>query len=210
MKEKSQIIIVIFLILIMAKFLWPFEHDDPLNISEQQIERWQKGICYLNFNNQVETSGFFVSKDGMIATVYHLLRGWNIFTVNFPVYVYCPDKEVRKARVLEFSQKADLLLLQVDYKPQTWFDEFIQPEVNQQCIALGFPYGWFAAREGRIIFHPRHSIMGINIIAIPGSSGSVVLSEDGKVLGMITKKYALTAIVTGTAIKGTIKKVIQK
>jgi len=53
---------------------------------------------------------------------------------------------------------------------------------------MGFPYGWRAPIEARMITHNRINLLGVDKEPLAGASGSVILSEEGKYMGMVTKK----------------------
>jgi len=171
--------------------------------SQDKISEWQEAIVLCNFHNQSETTGFFVSKDGVIATTFHLIRSWYIFVDGYHIYVV-PHGEERpyKAEVVGFNKSADILFLKINYKPKFWFKEFRHPEHGEKCIAMGLPYGWRIALEARITtLFKDIDILGIDRIPLPGASGSAILSEKGEVIGMLRAKYGVATITSGIHIK---------
>lgn len=178
------------------------------NVDRDQIVEWQKGIVYVNYHSKAVASGFFISGDGIIATPFHLIQEWVIFVDGFHIFVVTHEKDApHKAEIVGFNQKADILFLKIDYKPRMWFGEFEQAKNGQRCVALGFPYGWRTAIEAKIITHFREEWLGIDRIPQRGASGSLILSEKGKVLGMLTKRFGLSFIVPGILIKNGLIKI---
>lgn len=184
---------------------------EVLNIPKNKILEWQKGVVYLNYDNQAEATGFFVSPDGIIAGPYHVIQGWDIFADSFHIYVVPYRKlNVYKAEILYKSRKRDLILIKIDFKPEVWFDKFENPVEGESVIVLGHPFGWRFGKEAEIILHLREEVLGLNIIPLSGASGSVVLSKKGKVKGMLTKKFGYSIIIHSVFIKNAIKKIKER
>lgn len=197
--KRTCLLILTFLLLSISLFA---------DVDRDTIIKWQKGIVYCNYHSKALTSGFFISKDGIIVTTFHLVRDWILFVDGFHIYVVTHEKDKPyKAEILGFNRKADILFLKIDYKPEVWFDEFDQAKNGQRCIALGFPYGWRTGIEAKIITHFQYEWLGIDRIPLKGASGSLILSEEGKIFGMLTKRYGLAFVVPGILIKNGLTKI---
>lgn len=175
-------ILIMLMLTILAKLLNPAQ-DSSL------VYRWKKALVEVSYDNKKFCTGWFASKDGIIVTVFHVVEGWfDLGRDRIYVRIGGQRGRVYKARVLAFMNRgADILFIRVDYKPEVWLDEFEMPHAEQDCIALGYPYFWEVALRAKVIRNMWYDVMGIDRIDFPGASGSVVLSKEGKVLGMITR-----------------------
>lgn len=172
---------------------------------EKRLE-WQKAIVYLNYHSKSVTSGFFVS-EGIIVAPFHLIQDWVIFVDGFHIFAitYRKDK-FYKTEIIGYNQSADLLFLRIlGYKAEFWFSEFEYPKAGDDCFVLGYPKGWQFGKRAKVITHFRSSFLGIDIIPVEGASGSAVISEKGKIFGMLTKRFGYAIITPGIKIQNGLK-----
>jgi len=187
---------ILLMMTICSKILYPAQ-DSSL------VYKWKKALVEVSYDNKKFCTGWFASKDGIIVTVFHVIEGWfDIAKDRIYVRIGGKDGMVYRAEILAFKNKAiDILFLKIDYKPEVWLDEFDMPEPGQNCIALGYPYFWEVALTAKVIRNMWYDVLGLDRIDFPGASGSVVLSEDGKVLGMITRSMGFPSFVVSHYIK---------
>jgi S1-C subfamily serine protease len=133
-------------------------------------------------------TGFFVSQDGVALTNYHVIADASKIvarTSNGTVY--------RLKKVCGYSESCDIAELQ-----------FITPEVpfltlgpsanaveGQHILVIGYPLGLDICVSDGIIsgFRENHSLVQVTAPISPGSSGSPVLDESGKVVGIVRYFY---------------------
>ena len=84
-------------------------------------------------------SGFLISKDGYIATNYHVIE--DAFEIN----VSLQDKTFYKASLVAFDKKSDLALLKIAVNKELKFARFgdsSRVKIGDWLIAIGNPYGF--------------------------------------------------------------------
>jgi len=173
---------ILLMMTICSKILYPAQDS-----KSSRFGHWWKAIVQVIYRNDYVGTGFFISKDGIIATSLHLAPGFlELAKDNLHVRI---DKEFYKAKVVFCKDGAiDLMLLEIKYKPQVWFDQFRHPKIWEKCFVLGYPGGWSSPLETIVIYHQDFDLLGIQAQITGGASGSVVLGEDGAVLGIICKR----------------------
>lgn len=185
------------------------------SVDRTTLLEWRKGIVHLNYNNQKFASGWFATKDGIIVGPHHLIKGTAVFVDHFPIIVTDHKKETYKAKTVGFYSD-DIMFLRIEarladptrrkyepfrYNPEYWFAEYEEPELYQECVAMGFPYGWRVALSAKIMDNMGLEILGIDRIPLEGASGSVILSEQGNYMAMLTNRFGYAQIVPGVLIK---------
>ena len=180
------------------------------SVDRDTLIKWQKGIVKCNYHSLAVTTGFIINDSPcIVATAFHLIQDDIDFVDGYHIYVKTYDGKVLQAKVLYFERKSDLLLLQIDYIPEFWFQEYENPKHGQPCVALGLPYDWSVALEAKIITNRSFEVVGIDRVMVPGSSGSVVVSEEGKILGMAVAVWGYTRITPGIIIKNALGQVMR-
>lgn len=172
------------------------------------VYKWKKALVEVSYDNQKFCTGWFASKSGIIVTVFHLVEGW-FDLARDRIYVRIDGNRgvVYKARALGFINKGvDILFLKIDYEPESWLDEFEDPHQGQDCITLGYPYFWEVALRAKVIRNMWYDVLGLDRIDFPGASGSVVLSTEGKILGMITRSLGFPSFIHSHYIEVGLKK----
>ena len=215
MKDRDKFWLFIIFLLIFSFFLFlKALEPEEVEFTSEKIRLWQKAIVFLNYNNQVQCSGFLVSKDGVVVTVSHLIAGWYVFADHFPILAVDWKKRVFRTEPLAYDSGNDILIVKIKYikegsglkkityKSDFYFSKFRYPPKEQErVVLLGFPYGWQYAKVGHILSNIKYSVIGININAFPGMSGSVVVSKDGEVLAMLRKQLGVGVLVPGFLIE---------
>ena len=183
-RVRHTIGLIIFFVLALVVVCDRLLHSQ----TAKQIDEWWGGIVEVIYDNGRFGTGFFISKDGIVATSLHIIPGYvGLARDKLAVRI---NGEFYKAEIIYDRDKdVDLLLLKIDYKPEFWFDEFANPEPGMECIVLGYPLAWRAPLKTLIIQHINSEVLGVNEEVAPRSSGSVVLSMEGVVLGMIKSSH---------------------
>jgi len=190
-------------------------------VDRDTLIQWQKGLVYLNYDNRVFCTGWFI-QENIIVAPFHLIDGWVSFVDHFHIIVMDYKRDTYKAEIVGFKSTADILFLRIShkledgkyvrvgYKAEHFFPEYEQPQLYMDCVAMGFPYGWRSAVETKIISHFGQNWLGTDIIALKGSSGSVILTTKGKYMAMLTKRYGKAYVVPGILIKNGLENILEK
>jgi S1-C subfamily serine protease len=128
-------------------------------------------------------SGFFISSDGLAITNFHVINGASqIVGLSMGgttyrverIYFVCPHADLA---VLKFSV-ASVPYLKLGYSPSA--------VEGQRVLVIGNPEGLSGTVSDGLIsaFRENRSYMQITAPISPGSSGSPVLDEKGKVIGV--------------------------
>ena len=151
-------------------------------------------VIVYNMNKEVENigTGFFIDKKGHLVTNYHVLVGKysaDVKTLDGRTY---PVKSL-----LAENQHADLVKVLVDIpeKEVRWLKVAEDlPSIAQQVVVVGSPMGLEQTVSEGIVSSIREipaigSFFQMSAPISPGSSGSPVVSMNGKVLGVATFQY---------------------
>lgn len=139
-------------------------------------------------------SGFVISEDGLIATNLHVIGEGRALRVEFP------DGSSREVtEVFAWDRLRDLAVIRVAASGLAKLElgDSALVEQGMPAVAMGNPLGFrFSMVEGMI--SARQEVEGRPMLqlAMPverGNSGGPVLDKDGKVLGIVTLKSAVTA-----------------
>lgn len=148
-------------------------------------------------------TGFFISKEGRLATAYHVVRGQNA-----QLEVNLADGRKLNAHIVDIKPLSDLAVLQVEGAPGESFHALPLADTartlrsGDQVFAVGHPMGWTAAYLSAGTFesrqamqatfieqepsNPNRMLLGASLHLKPGNSGSPLLNADGKVVGVVS------------------------
>lgn len=137
-------------------------------------------------------SGFIVSGDGYIITNYHVIAGQDS-----SVKVLLSEKDSVSARVVRYSEMADLALLKIDrtFNYMVHLDGSVESSPADEVFAIGNPMSMELGQtiSKGIISGLRKNAAGVNIIQTdvsvnPGNSGGPLLLPNGKLIGVVSSK----------------------
>lgn len=139
-------------------------------------------------------TGFVISEDGLIATNLHVIGEGRPMRVEFP------DGNSREVTAIHAWDRArDLAVIRVAGQglASLTLGDSGTVEQGTPAVAMGNPLGFrFSMVEGLISARQEVEGRAMLQLAMPverGNSGGPVLDKDGKVLGIVTLKSALTA-----------------
>lgn len=134
-------------------------------------------------------TGFVLSKDGLIATARHVIGDRRAVTVELP-----DGKRVPATHVHAVTEAVDLAILRVDATDLVplQLGDSDKTEDGQAVVTVGYP-GTTQYSVFRGLISGRHDIDEIKMLKLamtvePGSSGEPIVTEDGKVVGIVTLK----------------------
>lgn len=192
------------------KAAWTYSEDELQNISIFEncnmavvhIEtRVTDDLSYFNAVPEVDTgSGFFISREGLIVTNYHVIKGASKITVT----LY--DGSAYEAGLVGSDEENDIAVikisLQADAKISTLsFGDSDSLKVGQKVIAIGNPFGYDRTLVTGIISglsRPIRDESGTVLLGMvqtsapinPGNSGGPLLNTNGEVIGINTSIYS--------------------
>ncbi len=160
--------------------------------TDKKVTEYKKSVVTIAAGDSKGT-GFSISSDGEILTNYHVIKGHEHVTVDFP------EAGVFQAQVTETYEAIDLALLTVDgeYLPYLELEEHPDFPVDEQIKFIGNPlYFHGIVNEGVIIDSIRlrdwdYDVVMMKAPVYHGNSGSPVIDENGQVIGVVfaTMKY---------------------
>ena len=134
-------------------------------------------------------TGFFALEPDIIATCYHVVEGATSITAKDS-----SGNEYKIEGIIDYSEGMDIAILKSSKKGKTLALDANMPSPGTSVYALGNPMGLnFSFTNGMV--SQIQNLGGINIIQFsapisPGNSGGPLLSEDGKVLGVVSAYLA--------------------
>jgi S1-C subfamily serine protease len=137
-------------------------------------------------------TGFFVDESGLLVTNHHVLAGGHSATVlladrrSFPLRFIVADDPARDlvlARAELFGAEVPSLVLAT-----------ARPALGQPVLVIGSPLGLEQTiSDGLVAAVRRHESLGVLLQLTapvsPGSSGSPVVTADGRVVGVVTLQF---------------------
>jgi len=136
-------------------------------------------------------TGFFVSRDGFVITNYHVIEGHNVFTARAHT-----GAEFKVIGIVAVDKEHDLALLKLSAKQvnAVALDVSDSVRAGQAVVVIGNPLGLESTVSEGIVSALRSLEGADQLIQItapisPGSSGSPVLNEQGKVIGVAVLKF---------------------
>ena len=152
-------------------------------------------------------SGFFISKEGLIVTNYHVIKDASIITVSLH------DGSVYEAQLLGADDENDIAVIKISPTADAEieilsFGDSDSLMVGQKVIAIGNPFGFDRSmvtgiisglsrpvrdESGKVLLGMIQTSAPIN----PGNSGGPLLSTDGKVIGINTSIYSTSGTSQG-------------
>ena len=140
-------------------------------------------------------SGFLISKDGYIATNYHVIE--DAFEIN----VSLQDKTFYKASLVAFDKKSDLALLKIAVNKELKFARFgdsSRVKIGDWLIAIGNPYGFgssvslgiLSARGRDVSSLQSDEYLQTDASINKGNSGGPLFNSKGEVVGISTSIFS--------------------
>ena len=171
---------------------------------------WTKKYPKLNASNDIETNksewagngtGFFISKDGYLATNYHVVSEATEIEIEF---IRNGQKQIYKAKVIQSDKQNDLAVLKIDdnsFIPFSSIPYNFQTsltEVGSNVFALGYPMaltvmgteikftdGKISSKTG---FQGDIATYQMTTPIQPGNSGGPLFDFDGNLVGINSAK----------------------
>ncbi len=154
--------------------------------TQDQIQTYKEAVVAIETGDSRGT-GFAITADGTILTNHHVVEGEDSVTVAFP------DEGLYSADVVDTFPSVDLAVLDVDGEnlPHLQLADKTTFEQNEQIYFIGNPLNFNGiANKGTIIDYTsltdwEEPVLMIDAPVYRGSSGSPVINQNGKVLGVV-------------------------
>ena len=184
------------------KGITPKSNRQAINY-KQDKKKIENCIAFIQ-TDKGEGSGFVIRSDGLIATCEHVisdakkihLKLWNESKEDWDIHaavVYKADKKTDSALLKIKDESVDLDFLELDFERK-------KPALGEGIVMYGYPLGTridsnpmtlnVSFAKGYVSSNNKRDdlrITTLDIHAVPGNSGSPIISEDnGKVIGHLT------------------------
>ncbi|MGJ7922330.1 S1C family serine protease [Neobacillus sp. LXY-4] len=192
-RSSAAIIAVVFLISSFSIFTTFFNLPaleflkTSFQLSQREdIQQFKKAVVAVEGNN-IKGTGFNIAADGYIITNYHVIENMK------PIVVHFSDGQVYKATVEQGFPEIDVAFLDIKGEdlPVLTLDNKASLAEGNAVFVIGNPLAFYQiANKGELI-----GLRGVNDIEVPvlgitapvyrGNSGSPVINEEGKVVGVV-------------------------
>lgn len=139
-------------------------------------------------------TGFFISNDGTAISNFHVLKG-----ASNAIIKLSNNTTFKISEIVAANQEADLIKFKIENPSKKVFP-FLSTkttgiEKGDKVFVIGNPHGFESTVSEGIISSVREvedyeQVIQITAAISPGSSGSPVMTMDGKVVGVATFQYA--------------------
>lgn len=140
-------------------------------------------------------SGFFISRDGLIVTNYHVIE--KAGEINISTH----DDVKYKAKLITFDEKSDIALLKVEADEDFAFADFGNSDnvrVGETAIVVGNPYdlgssvsvGIISARNRNVAQAGNNDLLQTDAAINKGNSGGPMFNASGEVIGITSAIFS--------------------
>ena len=200
LKHWTKELVVALVLAVAAAVILDWYSDKS---AEEILDSNSKAIAVVTtYNDKGERlgqgSGFFINRDGVLATNYHVISGARLSRV---VVQLAKSRAIfRVKNFIAGDEKRDIALLQCDAKdtPYVQLGDSSKLRVGQKVVAIGAPLGLENTVSEGIISNPERRVAAARFIQFtapisPGSSGGGLFDKRGKVIGVTAASIPGTA-----------------
>lgn len=140
--------------------------------------------------NMYQGSGFFINKDGLAVSNYHVFKGTGIGEEG--IKLAGSDKVYKVVEVIMSSENEDFILFRVDVSNTDFIPVAkYKPSVGEKVYAIGSPRGLENTfSSGEVSQWRDKNLMQISALIDHGSSGGALINEYGEVVGITSGSFA--------------------
>lgn len=141
-------------------------------------------------SNVYQGSGFFVGKNGLAVSNYHVFKGTGIGEEE--IKMPNDDTAYKITEIIKRSDNEDFIIFRVDCDNDTYIPIATdRPEIGQRVFAIGSPRGLQNTfSSGEVSQWRGENLMQISALIDHGSSGGALINEFGEVVGITTGTFA--------------------
>jgi serine protease Do len=168
-------------------------HQRLRNLPEDVIVRKNAVVCIgaRSGPQDVQFSGFFVDKDGLILSTTHDLESLE------GIQIGTHDGRLFGGRLLKFDRQKDLALISVPTPSPNYVSIDAgreRPVLGETVYSVGCPINLIGTVFAGTINGPSRLIDGLPLLQVdlrihPGSSGSPAFDEQGRLVGIVRARY---------------------
>lgn len=159
-----------------------------------KVREYKKSVVTIE-GNGVKGTGFNIDEDGLIVTNEHVVDNTKKVNVQFKT------GQIYSGKVISRNKELDLAIVDIEASNLSFltlsFDQDLDEYVGEKIIFVGNPLAYTQiANEGNVegkVFLPGWEVPVLMIDApvYKGNSGSPVIDNDGKVIGVIFATFTL-------------------
>lgn len=141
-------------------------------------------------NNTYQGSGFFINKDGLAVSNYHVFKGTGIGKEG--IKLAGSDNIYKVTEVIKSSEDEDFILFRIDVSNTNFIPVAkFKPNVGEKVYAIGSPRGLENTfSSGEVSQWRDKNLMQISALIDHGSSGGALINEYGEVVGITSGSFA--------------------
>ncbi len=135
-------------------------------------------------------SGFFIGKNGLAVSNYHVFKGTGIGAE--AIKMPNDDKAYKVTKIYQRSDDEDFIIFRVGYDNDTYIPiASKRPEIGQRVFAIGSPRGLENTfSSGEVSQWRGKNLMQISALIDHGSSGGALINEYGEAVGITSGSFA--------------------
>lgn len=139
--------------------------------------------------NVFQGSGFFINKDGLAVSNYHVFKGTGKGVEE--IKLAGSDEVYKVAEVIESSEDEDFILFRVNVSNTNYIPVAkYKPNVGDKVFAIGSPRGLENTfSSGEVSQWREKNLMQISALIDHGSSGGALINEYGEVVGITSGSF---------------------
>lgn len=167
--------------------------DTPLTGSEI-FKRYENAVFMVftsDGTNNYQGSGFFIGKDGLAVSNYHVFEGTTIGKEN--IKLANNNEALYKLKDIVYkSKEQDFIIFHIDYNNSIYVPiAESKPKIGEKVYAIGSPRGLENTfSSGEISQWRAENLMQISALIDHGSSGGALINEYGEVVGITSGSFA--------------------
>lgn len=170
-----------------------FSHSNHSKIDGASIFRKYNKAVFMIFttdgSNIYQGSGFFIAKNGLAVSNYHVFKGTGIGeeAIKLPG----DDRAYKVVAIYQKSEEEDFILFRVGCKNSATIPiANNRPSVGDKVYAIGSPRGLENTfSSGEVSQWRDKNLMQINALIDHGSSGGALINEYGEVVGVTSGTF---------------------
>jgi serine protease Do len=139
--------------------------------------------------NVYQGSGFFINKDGLAVSNYHVFKGTGIGEEG--IKLAGRDEVYKVAEVIKSNEDEDFILFRVNVSNTNFIPVAkYKPSVGDKVFAIGSPRGLENTfSSGEVSQWREKNLMQISALIDHGSSGGALINEFGEVVGITSGSF---------------------
>ena len=170
------------------------EKRSNLPLSGSEIFKRYGNAVFMVFTsdgtNNYQGSGFFIGRDGLAVSNYHVFEGTTIGRENIKLAV---DNEIlyKVKNVVYKSKEQDVIIFHVDYENSIYIPiAKKKPSVGDKVFAIGSPRGLENTfSSGEVSQWRGDYLIQISALIEHGSSGGALINEYGEAIGITSGSF---------------------